>query len=625
MLEPLLKGSVEWCYELIIAVMSYFSKELLGVMGMDLAYFEKTAPVISEIVDVFVALGWALLIGNLVFQSVKAMMSGAGFEAEDPKIVFLRTFVFAFLLMASRQICEIGLNITATVIQMLKIPATMDVIVPEESLFVEAGAVKWIIARLVGLILTFQLLKLLLNIGERYILTGVLTFLSPLAFAMGGSKNTADIFKGWCRMYCTMLFMVVINIVFLKLILSSMSQMMAGGIVIWLVFVWGLTKAAKKIDTTIAKIGLNVAQTGSGGVGSRIPGAMTMLAVRVMASSVSSSLSSGKNGADTSDLPKHKRSDAGSGGTSFAKPTADISVNQTGGAQNGINQGTENSVGASTVYLPAPQKSAQSKAGQPNPNQNLPRTETVNGSVLPAHNTQDAGKAVLEQHSNNTVKSIQQKNTLENTGNSHQNSEFPLLGEKTMRPPLPRNTDTRDTAISGQTPSNTASEKRPFAVHPNLAGHRNGVQNRQGNIPASYSTQNEEINQSFSDNVYWDGKMSGSENVTQNRSENKNDMRKNGNIYGGDNRSTEFSGNRTEQSQTNTYFGSEQYSEQNKSAQSRNRTDFREQHINHEYKQGKYNPAAVNKKVKNSQYYKENVKQFKAERGDRNKKHKRQK
>ena len=55
-------------------------------MSMDLSYFERTAPIISDIVSVFIALGWALLIGNLVFQSLKAIMSGAGFEAEDPKI-----------------------------------------------------------------------------------------------------------------------------------------------------------------------------------------------------------------------------------------------------------------------------------------------------------------------------------------------------------------------------------------------------------------------------------------------------------------------------------------------------------------------------------------------------------
>ena len=118
MLEPILKGLVEWLYEMMVDIMSYASGELLGVMSMDLSYFESTAPIISDIVNVFIALGWALLIGNLVFQSLKAIMSGAGFEAEDPKILFLRTFVFAFLLLASREICNIGSSITGTVIDM---------------------------------------------------------------------------------------------------------------------------------------------------------------------------------------------------------------------------------------------------------------------------------------------------------------------------------------------------------------------------------------------------------------------------------------------------------------------------------------------------------------------------
>ena len=104
MLEPILKGLVEWIYQMMVDIMSYASGELLGVMSMDLSYFESTAPIISDIVDVFIALGWALLIGNLVFQSLKVMMSGVGFEAENPKILFIRTFVFAFLLLASRQI-----------------------------------------------------------------------------------------------------------------------------------------------------------------------------------------------------------------------------------------------------------------------------------------------------------------------------------------------------------------------------------------------------------------------------------------------------------------------------------------------------------------------------------------
>lgn len=94
MLEPILKGLIEWLYEMMLDIMAYASGELLGVMSMDLSYFEKTAPVISEIVNVFVALGWALLIGNMVFQLMKSIMSGIGFEAEDPKVISPHLCVF---------------------------------------------------------------------------------------------------------------------------------------------------------------------------------------------------------------------------------------------------------------------------------------------------------------------------------------------------------------------------------------------------------------------------------------------------------------------------------------------------------------------------------------------------
>ena len=74
----------------------------------------------DDIIQVLMAVGWALLIGNLVFQALKSMMSGLGFEGEDPKLLFTRSFVFSFLLLASPQICEIGLSITARIIDLLR-------------------------------------------------------------------------------------------------------------------------------------------------------------------------------------------------------------------------------------------------------------------------------------------------------------------------------------------------------------------------------------------------------------------------------------------------------------------------------------------------------------------------
>ena len=56
--------------------------------------------------------------------------------------------------------------------------------------------------------------KLLLETVERYIVVGVLCYTSPLAFAMGGSKETNQVFKSWCRMVGSQLLLLVMNVWF---------------------------------------------------------------------------------------------------------------------------------------------------------------------------------------------------------------------------------------------------------------------------------------------------------------------------------------------------------------------------------------------------------------------------
>lgn len=114
-LQGLLKGLMLWLYGLILDGIQYMASALMQVFNMDLAYFETYAPVTGTIVNIVMASGWALLIGNMAFQAMRSMASGLGFEGEDPKILFARTFVFSFLLVASRQICNIGLTLTGTV------------------------------------------------------------------------------------------------------------------------------------------------------------------------------------------------------------------------------------------------------------------------------------------------------------------------------------------------------------------------------------------------------------------------------------------------------------------------------------------------------------------------------
>ena len=91
-----------------------------------------------------------------------------------------------------------------------------------------------------------------------------------------------------------MMVMMIMNIVFLKLILSAMDNVTSGSVLIWLVFVIALTRVARKIDSHIGKIGLNPAQTGNA-MGSRLPGMMTMVAVRTMASTIGRNISANRD------------------------------------------------------------------------------------------------------------------------------------------------------------------------------------------------------------------------------------------------------------------------------------------------------------------------------------------
>ncbi len=78
--------------------------------------------------------------------------------------------------------------------------------------------------------------------------TMILVVLAPLAFGMGGSM-------------CVMMLM---NVIFLKLLLSTMSTVPSGlGIFPWLIFVTAIVRVGRKIDDIVCRMGLNPAHTGS--------------------------------------------------------------------------------------------------------------------------------------------------------------------------------------------------------------------------------------------------------------------------------------------------------------------------------------------------------------------------
>lgn len=381
MLELIFQGFLEWAYGLALECWQYFSTALLDIMSMDFAYLKSHAPVVDEIMQILLAVGWALLIGNLVFQALKSMAVGLGFEGEDPKLLFARTFVFAFLLLASPQICEIGLSMTSKIIELLQIPDAVNVTFVDESVFGAIGAA-WLLVIIFGIIVMFKVFKLLLEIAERYVILAMLTITAPLAFAMGGSKSTSEIFTGWCRMFGSMCLLMVTNVIFFKMLLSVLATVPSGlDVLPWIVLILTIVKVARKADAIVTRIGLNPAITGDS-LGRGLPGTLTYMVVRSAASQITKAVGKSAGNGGKGAAPNAPSGGPRMGGPSGGHGNTAEYVRQSAAQQSSTNQSTSQQSSAAqsaSVHTGAPQSPSQEKSAPSAAQDSMPKIRQRQG------------------------------------------------------------------------------------------------------------------------------------------------------------------------------------------------------------------------------------------------------
>ena len=279
-------------------------RQLMTLLRVDTSYFASRVPVVKDIATILLAVGWALLIGNLAYQALRSMASGVGIEAEEPGRLFLRSATFSFLLVCSRQICDIALSLSAVIMRMLEVPKAVTFTPFNEDFFSELPNAGWLVVIVVNVYIQWQIIKLFFEVAERYVILCVLIYCAPLAFAMGGSKSTAEIFRGWLRMFASMCTLMVLNVMFVKMLLSAMSNSPTGvAIVPWIMLITGIVRVAKKMDSIILRIGLNPAITGDPLGHHHVPGMLSAMLVHHAASFIKNTISNPPHPTNTAAAP----------------------------------------------------------------------------------------------------------------------------------------------------------------------------------------------------------------------------------------------------------------------------------------------------------------------------------
>lgn len=282
MLDWIFEGIVTWVSSIASSLMDAVSGLFLNALGADMTVMEEYFPFITVAYTVMQFMAWTILFLITVWQLFRAF-GGPITEAENPIYLCARSALFALLIGYARPIFLMALDIARA-----PYTALMDLSMTSEN-FSFAGLEQTIsnglltIVSTVTIVAPILLLILLIAIGwnyfrllletvERYIMVGVLCYTSPLAFAMGGSKETNQVFRSWCRMVGSQLLLLVMNVWFLRAFSSSVGQYIGqggavstgqGSVFLWCFCALAFLKIAQRFDSYLASIGLNVAQTGS--------------------------------------------------------------------------------------------------------------------------------------------------------------------------------------------------------------------------------------------------------------------------------------------------------------------------------------------------------------------------
>ena len=230
----ILDGIVEWFSEQVMFLLDLINTSVLGALGCDMSTFKRYFPASETMYKVFVALGIGIILLNLVWQLFKNFGTPLGVETEDPVKLLLRSALFILLVYFSDEIVNMILKIGGTPYKWIlnsELPSlnfgSFNAVLITILGVCSNGAVS-LIAVIILIILAWNYIKLLFEAAERYVLLGVLVFTAPVAFGLGASKATNNIFSAWCRMFGGQVFLLIMNAWCLRLFISMVGAFLAN-------------------------------------------------------------------------------------------------------------------------------------------------------------------------------------------------------------------------------------------------------------------------------------------------------------------------------------------------------------------------------------------------------------
>lgn len=286
LLELLFESIREMCSQFIVDMMDIASTMFTEILSCDLDLFEELFGVAGALYqNAVLPIAVMLLLMILTWQLFKSMFGKMGVSSEDPVELVFRSCFCLFMIVYAKKIVNYILEIAGTPYEWvvgteIEVESFSEYVSVAEAI-VSALGVDSLTISLLLLIMQFVVawnyFKMLFILAERYVLLGIFSYTSPLAFAAGGSKATNHILGSWTKMFGGQVLIVILDAWCVKMFLSAYGNLMASSYGFTKFFaatmcLIGFCKITAKLDSYMGSLGVNLGRIGGGlsGLGAMI-------------------------------------------------------------------------------------------------------------------------------------------------------------------------------------------------------------------------------------------------------------------------------------------------------------------------------------------------------------------
>lgn len=264
---------VSWLCTAIAAAFQGFTKFFTSIFGFDPIEFAQTFSYAGDAYGTIRSIGLALALVLAGWQILTFFLKGSEASVSPIRACLNAVIAVAFIFYGNYlmdivlDLCQYpfdALNNIGGVEAGGHFNSIGEVLVSYVS---DAFAGSSMLLYLIMLILIiFSFVKLLLEIVERYVVTFVLIYLSPLASATLASSSTSGIYKKFIAMFFSQCLLLLLNVWCLRMACSglSLSGYEGSGLIVPLLLCYAFLRVSAKMDSYINQLGLNAAITGNG-------------------------------------------------------------------------------------------------------------------------------------------------------------------------------------------------------------------------------------------------------------------------------------------------------------------------------------------------------------------------